>query len=180
MSEINPEKYLKILEGELSDSSSFAVEQLVKSADENVVQSLITLLSHTSENTRYLASKTLSGISDNAVALPALLKAIHWKENKNIAGDLTGMLEGFDISKSYVDIFKIYLSGSYKSSMLAKELLDFGEFDITPRVLKKLKKNWDHYSHNVKQDELYQLKSIEVQEIIDDLTKFLKNQNLIE
>jgi len=89
-------------------------------------------------------------------------------------------LEGFDISGIYVELFRLYLFGSYKVSMTAKELLDYKEFDITARVLKKAIKHWDHYEHNVRRDEAYELRKTEVEEMLADIRAYLDDNNQSE
>ena len=101
------------------------------------------------------------------------MEAIQREENKEIVGDFLAALEGFDLSGVYVEIFRLYLFGNYRVSMLAKDLLDHKEFDITPRVLKKAQKHWKHYSNNVKLDEVYALRKIEVEEMLSDLQVFI-------
>jgi hypothetical protein len=82
-------------------------------------------------------------------------------------------MEGFDVSDHYVDIFRLYLFGSFKVSLLAKELLDYEEFEITSRTLKKAEKHWKHYQYNVKKDEHFLVREKEVEAMLDDLRAFL-------
>ena len=55
------------------------------------------------------------------------------------------------------------------TSAMAKEILDFEEFDITPRVIKKADKAWNHFQNNVKQDEAFELQKAEVEEFLGEL-----------
>ena len=59
---------------------------------------------------------------------------------------------------------------------IAEELLDYKEFDITPRVLKKATKAWNHYVNNVKHDEVFELKKEEVEGMLEDLRDYLENE----
>jgi transcription initiation factor IIE alpha subunit len=74
----------------------------------------------------------------------------------------------------YVELFRLYLFGSFKVSAIAKELLDYEEFDITPRVIRKAEKHWKHYVNNVKHDEVFEIKKAEVEEMLNDLRNFLE------
>ena len=56
---------------------------------------------------------------------------------------------------------------------MAKGYLDFKEFDITPRVIKKAEKHWNHYSNNIKHDEVYEIRKSEVDAMLADLRAFL-------
>jgi hypothetical protein len=58
---------------------------------------------------------------------------------------------------------------------LAKEQLDFSEFDITARVIKKAEKHWNHYSNNVKHDEAYEVRKAEVETMLKDLKEFVNS-----
>lgn len=166
-------KLVTQLSGSLDDGAYEASDSLGHIGSDIVINEMINLLNHPQAESRYLAARTLGLVDNNGLALEPLLEAIQKKENISQAGDLLTALEGFDVSKHYVPIFKLYLFGSFKVSMIAKELLDYKEFDITPRVLKKAQKHWEHYSNNVKQDELFELRKVEVQEVLDDIKKYI-------
>ncbi|MCF6360967.1 MAG: HEAT repeat domain-containing protein [Cyclobacteriaceae bacterium] len=167
--------YVVQLSGDLNDKAYEASDALGRIGSIEVVSSMINLLTNNNPESRFMAARTLGLIEDNSTALEPLLEAINNKGNSNQAGDLMMALEGFDLSNKYVEIFKLYLFGSFKVSLLAKELLDFKEFDINARVLKKAKKHWNHYCNNIKQDEAFQLKKGEVEELLDDLSRYLDN-----
>ncbi len=150
-----------------------ASDKLAKIGSDEIVKELIILLSGLESDTRILASRTLGLIENNHEALEPLINAINHEDNVGIRGDLMMALEGFDLSNSFVEIFKWYLNGSFKVSTLAKELLDFKEFEITPRVLKKASKHWNHYANNVKKDEVFLLKKQEVEEVLNELKEFI-------
>ncbi|MGL1885388.1 MAG: HEAT repeat domain-containing protein [Reichenbachiella sp.] len=161
---------------ELDDYSYESSDLLARSGDEEVMQSLIKLLTHENLETRFIAARTLSKYDKNEPGLAPLLEAIKAPENESIIGELFSTLEGFDISGIYVDIFKQYLFGNFKVSSLAQDLINHQSFDITPRVLKKATKHWKHYANNVKQDELYDLKKMEVDTLFADLQAFIDTQ----
>jgi HEAT repeat protein len=167
------EKLVLQLSGTLEDSAYEASDSLGHIGSDEVVQAMIGLLEHPNADSRHLAARTLGLVANNDSALAPLLEAIQKKEHAAQAGDLLTALEGFDVSNHYVPIFKLYLFGGFKTSMIAKELMDYKEFDITPRVLKKAQKHWNHYSNNVKQDELFELRKIEVEEILDSLKEYI-------
>ncbi len=167
--------YVAQLSNELDDKAFNASDSLGRIGSSNVVSAMIDLLTHSNGESRYLAARTLGLVSNNQLALEPLLTAINAKENESQKGDLLSVLEGFDISTHYVDIFKLYLFGSFKTSLVAKELLDFKEFDITPRVLKKAKKHWAHYTNNVNQDDAFALKKSEVEEMLLELSEYLED-----
>ncbi|PIB37454.1 hypothetical protein BFP72_07395 [Reichenbachiella sp. 5M10] len=164
------------LSGDLGDKAYEVSDALARIGSEEVLQAMLTLLQHPHAESRYMAARTLGLMKDNAAGLEPLLDAIKDKQNEGQVGELLSVLEGFDVSGVYVELFKLYLFGNFKVSMIAKDLLDHKDFDITPRVLKKATKHWNHYSNNVKQDDLFVLKKAEVDEIFEDLTAFLDDQ----
>lgn len=167
------QKWIEQLQNPEDEFVYKASDRLADCDEEGVVPLLIELLEYNNLETRYLAARTLSLMNQNDEALEALFEAIYNKENTSIQGDLVMTLEGFDLSNSYVEIFKLYLFGSFKVSKSAKALLDYEEFDITARVLKKAKKHWSHYLNNIKQDDAFELRKMEVEEMLDELEEFL-------
>ena len=166
--------YVDQLSGELSDKAYEASDALGRIGSVEVVDAMIELLVHTNPESRHMAARTLELVENNSKALEPLLEAIQNKANSDQAGDLMAALEGFDVTSNYVEIFKLYLFGSFKVSLIAKDLLDYKEFDITARVLKKAIKHWNHYSNNVKQDDVYSLRKIEIEAILEDLKEYLE------
>ena len=136
---------------------------------EEVVAKMMALLKDEHLEVRYLASRTLGLCKDRALALEPLLEAINDISNKSIQGDLAEYLDEYDCSDKFVPIFKLYLFGSLKTSTMAKEILDFEEFDITPRVIRKAEKAWKHYQSNVKQDEAFELQKKDVESFLGEL-----------
>ena len=171
--DINP--LVNQLSSELTDSAYKASDSLGYIGTEEVVNSMIELLHHPSLESRYMAARTLGIVKHNETALEHMFEAIKNSENRTIAGDLLMELEGFDLSDSYVELFRLFLTGSFKVSNIAKDLLDHKEFNITARVIKKAEKHWNHYSNNVKHDDVYELRKQEVDEILNELRDFIES-----
>ena len=167
---------LKELTGELNDKSFNASNYLASVGTEEVVTHLMQYLDHEDIETRFMAARTLGLIENNGTALSLMLEAIKRKENAEIQGDLLMALEGFDISDVYVEIFRLYLFGSFKVSRVAADLLDHKEFNITARVIKKAQKHWAHYANNVKHDEAFELQKLEVEARLNDLKAFIEEE----
>lgn len=144
-------------------------EKLAGIGTEEVAQKALALLESRDMENAYLASKVLGMMQDNHFALDPLLKIILDKENLHQNGALVESLEAFDLREKFVDVFRLYLFGNYKASTLAKEYLDHTEFDITPRVIKKAQKHWNHYQNNVRRDEAFEIKKSEAQTILGEL-----------
>ncbi len=162
------------LSGQLNDNAYEVSDALSKIGTDDVVKAMIDLLSNPNKESRFIAARTLALIENNALALEPILIAVNANENKDQAGDLLMALEDFDVSDKYVEIFKLYLFGSFKVSMVAKDLLDFKEFDITARVLKKATKHWNHYCNNVKQDDGFALRKLEVEAMLGELKDYIE------
>ncbi|MFT7381847.1 MAG: HEAT repeat protein, partial [Roseivirga sp.] len=109
--------------GELNDKSFNASNYLASVGTEEVVLKLIELFKSNDTEARLIAARTLGLIKKNELALPLMLEALKEPENASILGELLMALEGFDISDSYVEIFKHYLFGSFKVSRVATDLL---------------------------------------------------------
>lgn len=144
-------------------------DQLSKINDSEVLEKMLPLLRDPDEEIRYLAARTLAKMEDNAAALDSLLDVIHDKAYAQNNGSLVEALEGFDISQNFVDILRLYLFGNFKVSMLAKEMLDYTEFDISPRTIRKAEKHLNHFINNSKHDDQFEYKKSEVEEILQDL-----------
>jgi hypothetical protein len=145
-------------------------DKLAKIDSDEALHKLIELLKKGNMDDAYLSARALGKMGRKQEALDTLFEVIHDKKNQHQNGSLVEILENFDLSEKFVDLFRIYLFGNFKASSLAKSFLDTVEFDISPRVLKKVEKHWNHYCHNVNPEEGdYQVKSIEAQEIIKEL-----------
>lgn len=148
----------------------YYADQLAKIVTEEVLSKLLELLRSEDFDDAYLAARALSKMGDNQVALEPLLEVIHAKSNQQRNGAFVEMLEGFDLSNNFVDLFRIYLFGNFKASLLAKELLDSVEFDITPRVLKKAEKHWKHFINNTNaESDEFILKKDEVETMLQEM-----------
>jgi hypothetical protein len=115
-------------------------------------------------------------MDQNNKALEPLLEVIHDKNNKQKNGALVEVLDSFDLRENFVDVLRIYLFGNFKASILAKDYLDHKEFDITPRVIKKAEKHWNHYQNNIKMDEEFEIKKKEVDAIFIDLRSMFEEE----
>ena len=145
------------------------VAALAQIGGPEVIERLLTLLYEEDLDIQYLAVNTLAQIEDNQSALSGLFAAIHDPKLKARNGSLVEALESFDVSDHFVDILKLYLNGGLKAAAMAKLLLDYTEFNISSRTLKKAKKHVHHFVHNSLKDDRYETKMIEVTAIIKDL-----------
>ena len=152
-------------------------DQLARIGGEVVLQKMIDLLQSENKDTQYLASRTLGLTENHQDALEPLLEAILEKKNKAIQGSLAEYLDEYDCSQKFVQVFKLYLFGSLKTSAMAKEVLDYEEFDMTPRAIRKAEKHWKHYVNNVKQDETFELKKEEIEAFLSELRDLFPNEN---
>ncbi|MBD8489249.1 HEAT repeat domain-containing protein [Echinicola sp. CAU 1574] len=144
-------------------------DELAEIGGEEVLNKLLIVLKGEDVESAYLAARALSAMENNQEALAPLLEVIHDKNNKMKNGTFVQSLEGFDLSEKFVDILRIYLFGNFKASFLAKDYLDYTEFDITPRTIKKAEKHWKHFQNNSKQDEAFEIKKEETESILNDL-----------
>ena len=154
------------------DSASKAYDysdQLVRIGGEDVLRKMIDLLQSSNNDIQYLASRTLGLMANHEEALTPLFDAIFDVSNKSTQGMLAEQLDEYDCSQEFVKVFKLYLFGSVKASAMAKGVLDYEEFDITPRVIRKAEKQWSHYIKNVKQDDAFDLMKIETEEFLGEL-----------
>ena len=174
---INEKELLDLIEQATNEKVFEASDTLGAIGSVDTQHELIKLLKHENPEVIFLASRTLGLMEENEAALEPLFAAINDNNNETIAGDLMMALEGFDVSEQFVPIFKLYLFGSFKVSKIAKELLDYEEFDITQRVLKKANKHWNHYKNNIKHDDAFKLVEQEVMEMFGDLEDFLNDSN---
>lgn len=149
-------------------------DQLAKIGTEEVLIELLKVLKAGDMENAYLAARALSQMKDNQKALEDLLEVILDKENQQQNGGLVQMLAGFDLSEKFVDIFRIYLFGNFKAALFAKDYLDTVEFEISPRILKKVEKHWNHYLNNSNpNDEDVKAKRIEAEQIIKEIRELL-------
>lgn len=151
-----------------SEAYHFA-EKLGGLADEETKDLLITLVRGDAWEVAYLACLALSKTQWNEESLDAVFETIFDKKNKNNQGVFVQILEEFDLSERFVDVFRVYLFGNFKASTLAKDYLDSVEFDITPRTIRKAEKHWNHYLHNPEDEGSVILKKQEVETMFKEL-----------
>lgn len=149
-------------------------DKLAEIGGEEVLNRLIELVKSVDIECVHLAARALAKIEDNQSALATVMDAIHDSSNRHQNGALVQALEGFDLSSSFVDLFRIYLFGNFKSSLLAKEYLDYVEFDITPRVIKKAEKHWNHFVNNSVHDDGFEIKKAEVEEMLSEMKEMFE------
>ncbi|NHE55575.1 HEAT repeat domain-containing protein [Cyclobacterium plantarum] len=151
-------------------------EHLARMGNPEVRQKLIQVMNEGDMDEAFLAAKTLSMIPEERdKSLDALLVVIHKPTNHAHNGGLVSLLEEFDLSQKFVDLFRIYLFGNFKAAALAKVHLDYTEFDISPRTLKKAEKHWRHFLNNASHDEAFELKKEEAETILKELEDLLSD-----
>ncbi len=166
----------KMCDKEEDEAYEYA-DKLAKTGTDEVLQELIKILKGNDPENANLAARALSKMDNNKEALDPLLEIIHDKANRNTNGALVQALEGFDLSSKIVDVCRIYLFGNFKSSALAKEYLDYVEFDISPRVIKKIEKHLSHFENNISnEDGDYQEKKVEVENILLEIRKIIRTE----
>ncbi len=158
----------RIVDPKESEAYHFA-DKLGGIADEAAKDKLIQLVKGDNWEIAYLACRALSKTSFQEEALEAIFDAIFDKKNKSVQGAFVQILESFDLSHSFVDVFRVYLFGNFKASTLAKDYLDQVEFDITPRTIRKAEKHWNHYLHNPEDEGSLQLKKSEVEPMLQEM-----------
>ena len=156
-----------------SDAYHYA-DKVGAMADEETKGILLNLVRGEDWEVAYLACRALSKTSWNDDALEAIFEAIFDKKNKTRQGAFVQILEEFNLSDYFVDVFRIYLFGNYKASTLAKDYLDELEFEISPRTIRKAEKHWNHYLHNPEDEESAGLKKREVEVMLKELKKLFE------
>ena len=97
------------------------------------------------------------------------------EKNKQQQGAFVQILEEFDLSQRFVDVFRVYLFGNFKASSLAKEYLDSVEFDISPRTIRKAEKHWNHYLHNPEDPDSLSIKKSEVEPMLLEMRELFSD-----
>ena len=151
-----------------SEAYHFA-DKLGGMADEETKDRLIQLVKGDHWEIAYLACRALSKTPFQEEALDVIFETIFDKKNKAVQGAFVQILEEFDLSTRFVDVFRVYLFGNFKASTLAKDYLDEVEFDITPRTIRKAEKHWNHYLHNPEDEGSMVLKKSEVEPMLQEM-----------
>ncbi|REG92687.1 hypothetical protein [Algoriphagus antarcticus] len=151
----------------------YFADKLGKSLDVSGRDKVIELVKGDNWEAAYLACRALSRSSFNEESLDAIFEAINDKMNRPQQGAFVQILEEFDLSQRFVDIFRVFLFGNFKAQALAKMYLDEVEFDMTPRTLRKAEKHWNHYLHNPEDEGSLQLKKLEVEPILEEIRELL-------
>lgn len=147
----------------------YFAEKLGKINTEEVRDKLIELVKGDQWEVAYLACKALSKTSFNEESLDAIFTAIRDKKNQKNQGAFVQILEEFDLTERFVDIFRVYLFGNFKAETLAKEYLDSVEFEITPRTIRKAEKHWNHYLHNPEDEGSLLIKKSEIEPMLQEM-----------
>ncbi|WP_209329025.1 HEAT repeat domain-containing protein [Lunatimonas salinarum] len=151
-------------------------QKLAKIGTEEVKERLLEVVRGEDMDNAYLAVKALSMMENKGDVLRELFATIHRPANRDKNGGLVSLLEDFDLSEYFVDIFRLFLFGNFKASTLAKGYLDYVEFDITQRTLKKAEKHWNHFLSNASKEESFELKKSEGAEILDEIRDLLEDE----
>ncbi|GAB2995003.1 hypothetical protein GCM10027284_12010 [Cyclobacterium sediminis] len=165
----------KLLDQSNEDPMKYG-DQLVRIGGEEVQGKLIHVLKSGEMDEAFLATKVLSRMENKQITLDALFDVIHRPANQHQNGGLVSLVEEFDIIDKFVDLFRVYLFGNFKSSTLAKVHLDYAEFDITPRTLKKAKKHYNHFLNNSSKGDDFELKKAEAETILAELKDLLDEE----
>lgn len=175
MQEETQKLFDKICDPNEKEAFYFA-EKLGRIDSEEVRDQLIELVKGDNWEVAYLACKALSKTSFNKESLDAIFEAIRDKKNQKHQGAFVQILEEFDLSESFVDIFRVYLFGNFKAETLAKDYLDSVEFDITPRTIRKVEKHWNHYLHNPEDEGSIAIKKAEIEPMIQEMKELFSEE----
>ena len=154
----------------------FFADKLGKLIDDAGKERLIELVKGEKWELGYLAARALSNSSYNDESLDAIFETINSKIHQPHQGAFVQVLELFDLSGRFVDVFKVYLFGNFKASTLAKDYLDEVEFDITPRTIRKAEKHWNHYLHNPEDEGSVAVKKMEIEPMFQEMKELFSEE----
>lgn len=157
--------FSKITDPNESEAYVFA-DKLGLKANDEAKGKLLELVKGENWEVAYLACRALSKTIWQDEALDAIFDVIFDRKNKNLQGAFVQILEEYDLSLRFVDIFRVYLFGNFKASTLAKDYLDQVEFEITPRTIRKAEKHWNHYIHNPEDEGSMAIKKAEIEPML--------------
>ncbi|WP_268033924.1 HEAT repeat domain-containing protein [Algoriphagus sp. PAP.12] len=157
--------FSKITDPNESEAYVFA-DKLGLKANDEAKDKLLELVKGENWEVAYLACRALSKTIWQDEALDAIFDVIFDRKNKNLQGAFVQILEEYDLSLRFVDIFRVYLFGNFKASTLAKDYLDQVEFEITPRTIRKAEKHWNHYIHNPEDEGSMAIKKAEIEPML--------------
>lgn len=170
-------KLFSIIEVGEDENAFHAADQLGEIGGEEVISKLLSLLTSTNHDTVFLAARALSKCEDNETAIEKVVELIENDKGTFLKPILVEALAGFDCSEYFVDLFKLYLFGTFKVSAMAKDILDEQEFAITPRVIRKAEKHWNHFKHNTS-EENYQVKNQEVVQMFETMKALFDEEEM--
>lgn len=147
----------------------FFADKLGGVADDEAKDKLLELVKGDNWELAYLACRSLSRTKFQEEALDVIFDTIFDKKNKSVQGAFVQILDTYDLSNRFVDVFKVYLFGNYKASTLAKVYLDEVEFDITPRTIRRAEKHWNHYLHNPEDEGSVDVKKSEIEPMLQEM-----------
>jgi hypothetical protein len=165
----------KMCDSEEKEAYFFA-DKLGKLIDDAGKERLIELVKGEKWELGYLAARALSHSYYKDESLDAIFETIGNKIHRSHQGAFVQVLELFDLSDRFVDIFKVYLFGNFKASTLAKDYLDEVEFDITPRTIRKAEKHWNHYLHNPEDEGSVAVKKMEIEPILQEMNELFSEE----
>jgi hypothetical protein len=166
---------VKMCDPEEKEAYLFA-DKLGKLIDDAGKDRLIELVKGEKWEVGYLAARALSNSSFNEESLDAVFETINNKVHRAHQGAFVQVLELFDLSDRFIDVFKVFLFGNFKASTLAKAYLDEVEFDISPRTIRKAEKHWNHYLHNPEEEGSLEVKKMEVELMFSEMKELFEGE----
>ncbi len=160
--------YEKMTDPKEGEAFKYA-DLLGQNADEETRDVLVALIEGDDWEKGYLASRALAKSNFHDIGLESTIKAVFDKNNKNVQGAFTQVLEHYNLELKFVDLLRIYLFGNFKASQLAETYLNEVEFDLAPRTLRKAEKHWKHYQHNPEDEGSMEIKRRFVEPMLQEI-----------